>query len=278
MTLEQNPVEEHENEDVWLIVKLREQNFAVNCQNVLGIFRADMETTQMAGYSSYVRGVIDFRGAVVPLLELRNVLGVISFEQEHEEFCEMMELRKGDHERWVQELQRCVHEGDEFKLATDPHKCAFGKWYDHYHSNNQSILFDLKKIDEPHKNLHATAEKVFACKDMQDAEKRGEKQEQLMNQASQELMPKILQLMDDMKDLYKSGYKEMCVVISNEQNKMMGLLVDEVNSVESLQTVESKSLFDSAFSSSCIDHVAKSVHINGEIFVLDKEALFGKLF
>ncbi|WP_312352835.1 chemotaxis protein CheW [Aminipila sp.] len=278
MNIEHNPIEVEENEESWLILKLKEQTFAVNCQDVIGIFRAETEISQMAGYSGHVRGVIDFRGSVVPLLELRSVLGMTAFEQEHREFCDMMELRKGDHIRWVQELQRCIHEKDEFKLATDPHQCAFGKWYDSYHTDNQSVLLDLRKIDEPHKKLHETALKVFECNHIQDEEARKIKEEELMQKASEEYMPKVVRLLEEMKQVYKEGFREMCVVIVDEKEKMLGLLVDEVTAVESLSAVESKNLFNSAFSASCVNHVAKSKNIKGEVFVLNKDILFSKLF
>lgn len=278
MNIGQNAIKLEENEDSWLILKLQEQSFAINCQDVIAIFRAEEDATKMSGYSDLVRGVIDFRGSVVPLLEGRRVLGMIPFSEEHQDFSDMMEVRSQEHMNWVNELKRSTQEGEAFKLATSPHECAFGKWYDHYHTDNQSVAFDLKKIDEPHKKLHETAGHLLECKKIKDEDERKTKQEELLKTAENKYMPKVLELLEAMKEIYKTGYREMCVVIANEKNKMLGLLVDEVTSVEPLDTVDSQGLFNTAFSTSCVDHVAKSKHMQGEVFVLDREALFNKLF
>ncbi|MFV0518019.1 MAG: chemotaxis protein CheW [Aminipila sp.] len=276
--VEENIVTEEKTDDSWLIFKLMKQTFAVNCQDVAAIFRVTQEVVNMQGYSNHVRGVIDFRGNVLPLLELRSVLGIASFEQEHKEFKDMIEMRIDDHKRWVAELNRCIDEDDIFSLATDPTKCAFGKWYYNFHTDNASVAFDLRKVEEPHRKMHEMAIDIIECKNIQDLEQRKKKESQLLTQVKEEYMPKVVELLTDMEEIYKNGYREMCIVIEHGDNKKLGLLVDEVTVVESITKVDSESLFNSAFSSSCISHVAKSQNITGEVFVLDKEALFNRLF
>ena len=76
-----------------------------------------------------------------------------------------------DHCRWLQELEACVEERREFRLATDPHKCKFGQWYDKLLGNppglaqltnsdlNLTSLFE--QLDQPHKLIHAVAQRVL---------------------------------------------------------------------------------------------------------------------
>ncbi|MGN0711172.1 MAG: chemotaxis protein CheW [Anaerovoracaceae bacterium] len=262
------------NDDrAWLILKVRDQHYAVSCQDVLSIMIADMEVTPVSGYSGEVKGVMDFRGSVIPVMELRNVLGEIGFDEEHQEFIYMMEERKEDHRNWVNELVRCTTCGERFTLAKDPHQCKFGKWYDNFKPSNQAVAFDLRKIEEPHRLLHETAQLIEDSMKLPE----GERETQINNllaKAEKEYMKKVLALLDDLKEIYKSGFREMCIVLSNEEGKMLALLVDEVKSVDILRTVNSQDLFDA----SVIDHVARSSNFQGEVFVLDRDALFRRLF
>jgi purine-binding chemotaxis protein CheW len=42
-------------------------------------------------------------------------------------FVAMLEQRKQDHKRWLDELAASVREARAFTLTTDPHACAFGR-------------------------------------------------------------------------------------------------------------------------------------------------------
>lgn len=263
----------NESEQSWLILKIKDQHYAVNCQDVLSIMIADMEVTPVSGYSGEVKGVIDFRGSVIPLLEMRSVLGQISFEMEHQEFIYMIEERKADHMNWVSELIRTASCGEHFRLTRNPHECAFGKWYDGYKPSNQAVAFDLKKIEEPHRLLHETADLIEESMRLPDGQ-REEQISRLLQKVEKDYMEKVLKLMEELKEVYKSGFREMCIILSNDEGKMMSLLVDEVKSVDTLRTVDSQNLFDA----SVIHHVARSANVQGEVFVLDRDALFGRLF
>jgi purine-binding chemotaxis protein CheW len=72
-------------------------------------------------------------------------------------FCAMMQLREQDHRKWLLELEASVQEHRSFLMTTDPHKCAFGKWYDNYHADNAWLAALLKKVDGPHRQIHAVA-------------------------------------------------------------------------------------------------------------------------
>lgn len=272
MSIEQNPMNveilENESDQTWLVLKIQEQHYAVNCRDVLSIFIADFDVTEVSGYSSDVKGVFDFRGSVIPLLELRSVLGKISFEAEHQQFTYDMDMRKSEHMAWVSELARCTYSGEKFTLATDPHQCAFGKWYDSYKPSNQAVAFDMKKIEDPHRLLHEAAIRIAECGN--DEEKKME----YLRKVEQEYAPKVVALLDDLKDVYRTGFREMCVVLSNDEGKMIGTLVDEVLSVGALRSVDSQNMFDN----SCVHHVARSESVKGEIFVLDRDVLFSTVF
>ncbi|PKL36028.1 MAG: hypothetical protein CVV44_17555 [Spirochaetae bacterium HGW-Spirochaetae-1] len=68
-----------------------------------------------------------------------------------------------DHVVWVNELAESIITGSHFKGITDPHQCAFGKWYYDLIKNNgtDDLTTEQKKIfhdmEAPHRELHNSA-------------------------------------------------------------------------------------------------------------------------
>src|SRR5690349_21738071 len=107
--------------------------------------------------AEWVRGVLEIRDQVVPLMDLRKRMGMQSSVEEIEEFCALMQQREQDHRDWLAELEASVRENRPFRLTTDPHQCKFGKWYDAYQPPNLTVEGLLKKFDAPHRAIHRLA-------------------------------------------------------------------------------------------------------------------------
>ena len=108
----------------------------------------------------FVRGLINLRGKIIPLVDLRTRLGIASLMGELKAFTDMLAQREQDHQNWLQELEDSVKEHRSFTLTTDPHKCAFGKWYDNFHTDDHTARHLLRQFDEPHRAIHGVAERV----------------------------------------------------------------------------------------------------------------------
>jgi purine-binding chemotaxis protein CheW len=112
------------------------------------------------GLPRHCRGVMNLRGQLVPVRDLRLLLGMPA---RIEELTAMnLPQRRQDHINWVAELRASVVENRPFKLTTDPHGCAFGRWYDHFEAEDPWLKSALAQFDEPHQRLHATAAAVTA--------------------------------------------------------------------------------------------------------------------
>lgn len=107
-----------------------------------------------------MRGVFIQRGKTIAALDFRAIMGMPSLDAEIGEFRAMLEAREQDHRNWILELERSVKENRPFTLATDPHKCAFGRWYDNYESDSVLIASHLQKFEGPHNRIHALAVEV----------------------------------------------------------------------------------------------------------------------
>jgi len=76
-----------------------------------------------------------------------------------------------DHLSWMNGLNQLMLFNHEFEGGLDPHKCAFGKWYDNYSTDDNHFRGLLKNWEEPHKHLHAAGARIVA------AQKAGKKSE-----------------------------------------------------------------------------------------------------
>lgn len=185
----------------------------------------------------FIRGVINLRGKVYPLIDLRKRLGMKSFLDESKEFCEMLLQRKQDHEKWMNELSSCVHENRSFSLATDPHKCAFGKWYYNYKSTSLVVSAILKKFENPHAVVHGIAVKVL---ELRDQSKIKEAQEIIDCSRDKELA-EVVSLFKLLTEAYLEETREIIVVIDDKRSKPFAVVVDSIESVETLTESSLKS-------------------------------------
>lgn len=142
---------------LWLMFKLQEEFYAVDCRYVESIFEITQEIIPVARTDESILGLIELRGATLPIMDLRKRLHMPSVQEETAAFEEMLALRKQDHINWVEALRHSIHSGEEFKLATDPHRCKFGQWYDSYKPTSRVVKIHFDQIHAPHDKLHESA-------------------------------------------------------------------------------------------------------------------------
>lgn len=252
----------------WLIFTLNEQAYAVNSKYVNGIEMRPDTITALPDAPDIYCGLMERRGEVYPLLNMRKAFHFPSVDDESETFGQMIEQRKGDHIRWIEAFERCYNTNEKFTLAVDPHKCAFGKWYDQFSKSTHSITFHIKKIEEPHKLLHESAAMIM------NAMNRGEdkKAETLFRKLKNEYYPRVISVLDEVKAVYRSTYRETVVVLSDEK-QMLGLLVDEVLAVDKVEPVVGGASINLLAQSRFFKKVVQNEKIDMEILIVDEEEL-----
>ncbi|MGO5051072.1 chemotaxis protein CheW [Lachnospiraceae bacterium LCP25S3_G4] len=273
--MEKNNTED-KKDDLWVLLKLKEQLYAVNSSVVESIIQIEDKITKMPKSSDLVPGVIRLRGNIISIVNLRAFLGMGTLEEEQKEFDEMLEQRKQDHIRWVNELKRCLQEDDKFTLATDPHQCAFGKWYDNYHTDNQTVAFHLNKIDEPHKKLHETAHEAFDCLKQCESCEREECLQIVLKKETEVYMPKVVGLLEQAKTVFKDSYRKMCVVLSDGSTER-GILVDSVVSVEKLTTFTETDSYVGSGEKSLVSQFSQRYHGGEQVLILNHEELLANI-
>ena len=263
-----------DNNSPWLIFELNNVLYGLNCDKIQSIMKMpeNINTTNLPDAPDYIRNMVRIRENVVPTLDLRKLYDITSVEEEYDVFKQMIDVRKQDHIHWVNTLEKSASEGDEFTLAKDPHQCAFGKWYYNYHSDHHVIDFMLKKIEEPHRKLHEAADAVLACSQEHDTCTREHCVKMVLEQAKTNLMPKILELLDEVKEVFQHRYQEKLIVVEDGQ-KRIALIVDDVKAIDQLIPVEGQEEFSEMMKNQFIYSVGKGKKIDDIVLMIRAEAL-----
>ena len=217
----------HELFHTYIVFRIRENLFCITGQVVQSIQKLSEKLLTVPGAPEYVRGSFKDMGEIVSVVDLRRFFEWKTVEEEFVEFSEMIEQRQKDHINWVDTLRSCRAEGRTFPLSKDCHGCALGIWRDNYHTEEPSINFLLHKLDVPHARLHELADEAMDL---------SEKGEAVIAQMNGELVPSVLEILEDMKkDFHDREFKEMVLILREEKKgQKIALIVDEVLGVESL--------------------------------------------
>jgi len=248
--------------------------FGLNCAVVKEMVIMP-EVCEVPGVPDYVRGVINLRGRVTPLVDLRRRLGLRSSQEEVEELCGLMEQRAQDHKRWVEELEASVKEGGKFTLARDPHQCAFGKWYDNFKTSNIMLSGFLKKFDAPHKKIHALADEIEGLKECAgQTEGCREKALQVLERGRSGALATMIKLFGDFQQMIRETHREIAVVLHGHAGTY-AVSVDSVASVERLAANEMEELANTGLEqqSGLVTSVAKRAKTNELILILAPDAI-----
>jgi chemotaxis signal transduction protein len=255
-----------------VLVNICGQKYAINSEHIISIISMQ-EYSPIPGAPKEILGVMNFRGNATPIIDLRTLFNRPTIKEEFEQFKMMIDERKSDHVNWIEKLEESVDTGEEFTLATDPHKCAFGKWFYSFKTENLTVQHHLRKIEEPHRKLHEVALEIQTCKQHENESDRMGCMHQRLERAKDEYMRQILGLLDETKDVFQSLYREMLLVLEIDQ-RQMAAVIDEVLSVEELLQVSSSCNTLSFLHSDYICNVMRQKNSDELILELNAEKLF----
>ena len=182
---------------------------------------------------SDVRGVIAFRDGNIPLFDLRVCFGTKARTEETDALIETMGLRKQDHINWLRKLKEEVMNDKPITVQTDPHKCAFGKWYDRFECDNANLNAYMRRFDEPHKAIHhvaVDAEKLIRNGDLQGSH-------DLIDRTESGLLMRLMELFDGIAEQVRKYLLEYAIILQVEE-EMFAIAVDDINFFSRLNHIE----------------------------------------
>jgi purine-binding chemotaxis protein CheW len=188
---------------------------------------------QMPGVPSHVRGVMNLRGQVIPVIDLRLYFGMPSARQALDDLVNIFDAREQDHRRWMDALDTAIRNRTEFKLALDPHKCAFGRWYDSLRTDDVVLSAQLRKIDAPHQRIHQRGAEALACLAQNDVDGAVRIAEDIRARE----MKVTLGLFAESKAVLREAQREIAIVMRYDA-RPFAAAVDGVESVEHLKEAD----------------------------------------
>lgn len=256
----------------WVLLDVNDVVYAISCSSVLSLNQLP-NVTPLPKVPPEVRGVINFRGKLIQLVDTRKVLNLKTITDEINDFHNMIDQRYNDHLNWINTLQDTVKNNTDFTLTTDPHKCAFGKWYDSYNSKNTNIMFlsTFSKFDKPHKAIHQIG---ITARQLID---RGDKQAavNLIESTKNTELKQMLGLFEEIKEAYKESRKEIVMVVGENEENCVGLSVDQIVAIEHLSEIDEDLIKESITTTEYIEGLGKRK--DGSVaFLINDEYIFSK--
>lgn len=258
-------------ESPWVLLNISGVIYAISCESVISLNQLG-KITPIPKAPKEVRGMIDFRGSIIQLLDIKKILNLKSTEEEINDFDALMDARLNDHVNWVKALEDSVINNTEFTLATDPHKCAFGKWYDSYNLKSTNIMFisTFSKFDKPHKAIHEIAGKAKKFVDNNNISSALS----LIESTKDNELKQMIHLFEDLKMAYKDSKKEIVVVIGDEKNNI-SIAVDEIAAIEHISEVDQDLIKNTMTNTEYLAGVGKRKD-SSAVFLLNDDYLIEK--
>ncbi|MDF1808305.1 MAG: chemotaxis protein CheW [Phycisphaerales bacterium] len=221
----------------YVVVDVNHNHYGMTTDTTVELMSAAMtQITRVPHSPPYISGVINHRGTIIPVIDLRSLLGFEPRSLEMEKMRTMFDQLKEDHISWLGSLQNAVYVDEKFTKAIDPTKCNFGKWYisvmDGTSSMSSMISADpilkgvIERFDAPHRKIHSIAEKVLSLKE------NGQSDEaiSIIKNVRENELVEMCDLFDQVLAAIETKLKSM-LVITEIGTRKAAIAVDEVSFV-----------------------------------------------
>ncbi len=264
----------YDAQGAYLVFAVDRKFFAMPYQKIISVLD-NPPATRMPGLSDHARGVMDFMGEPITYLDFRKLIGARGMREEMSELHETLQARKQDHLNWIAKLKEAVTNGTEITVQTDPHLCAFGKWYDSFQTENLSLKRFLKGFDQPHRQIHGIAvraKELIASGNVTAAL-------HLIGETENRQLAELVRLFDSAKEELRKATSEYAIVARSEERGMIALAVDEPRYFGQLETIthplpKMATLQENGFVDACGS--LRGEGVESEILIIDLERLVEK--
>ncbi|MCS7041703.1 MAG: chemotaxis protein CheW [Bryobacteraceae bacterium] len=256
----------HSGQMPWVVARVHHQLAALHSSAVRELVIMP-EVTPVPRMPDYFRGVMNWRGKIIPCIDLRKRLGMPGAKEELDELAGLITARAADHLAWLEELYKSVEERRRFTLTTDPHACAFGQWYDNFRTNNLTVSALLRKMDAPHKAIHALAIRVEDLKEQGKFEDAA----RAIHSARETTLARLLDLFSSFETVLQESYRPVAVIV-HAAGTLAAITVDSVEAVEHIASATIEELSEKGVESysSVIRRVGQRPKDGGLVGLIDE--------
>lgn len=248
----------------WLIFTLCGNAFAVNSEYVNGIEMKSEKITPLPQAPDIYCGMVERRGDVYPLLNMRKVFGFKSLDEELGDFKKLVEDKIAEEKAWFKNLVSQLENGGNAHIMKEQNN---SKFFDKLTEYNSALSTKIEKAKGAYNELSGILNEIPAA--------APEEKETLLNRAKNEAFRNVLTTLDGIVKAQENSFRETVVVLTENDNSL-GLLVDQVLAVDKIYSVSGSERMRTLMQSKYFLGVAKNEKIDLEILIIN-DAEFLKL-
>jgi chemotaxis signal transduction protein len=260
----------------WLTFLLCGNAYAINSKYIDGITTRPDEITPIPDSQEKYIGMLNVRGNVFPLLDMRKQFKLLSIDEEMAAFENDAERFIASHKERLKAVEVAFERGGEpdFKVADDAAKCEYTLWLDKKFHKKDKVYETLMKADAAHKALHALPAKIYTVmsEDYLDPKKSKHQEGETLIEDAREDYRIFSETLAEAEFNYRRRFRETIINLADGEDRL-GILVDEVLGVGTIDPVKDSKNLNSVYQSKLFCGVAKSDKTDKEILIIDEELL-----
>ncbi|WP_198263874.1 CZB domain-containing protein [sulfur-oxidizing endosymbiont of Gigantopelta aegis] len=202
--------------------------YAIDISRVLTISQEMGNIQSLPARAKGLVGMVEFQNHAVPVLDFANMLGFASGVENSNELIQLLCDREKDHVEWVEALEDSLVNDTPFTKVKDPHKCAFGQWYDHFNTRDETLMEVLAEFDQPHKQIHSLADKLLDMKKDKDLDHALH----LLRYERNITLKRLLKRFEQARTHLKESTRQVLLYITEDgTTPTVALRIDDINDV-----------------------------------------------
>jgi len=203
--------------------KIAGDEYAFHIDKVREILRIS-EITAVPNVPDYVRGLFTIRNHLLPILDLRRILGFPDLISEH---YAVIDRAVEEERRWIDSIRHLLEAGGHFRGETDARRSRFGIWLEAFKTSSVEVENVIKRIKRARISLYNQAAELL--------EIRTHSPEKASAMFEQEIAPQmslVLDLLTEFRNVLELHISEEQRALVVETDTMsVGYLVDWVDEV-----------------------------------------------
>jgi len=125
------------------------------------------DVTAVPNVPDYVKGLFTIRNHLMPIVDLRGLLGMPAMILE---YFEVLDKGFEEDRNWVENLKNVVDAGSYFTGVRDSRETHFGKWIESYRSTSVDIEGIIKQLKKHRAKLYSSGGQILALRETDKAD------------------------------------------------------------------------------------------------------------
>ncbi len=251
----------------WIIFVLRNQLFAINTVQVAGIVQLPTLTSVPEAPPEF-EGAANVRGIITPVLNLRKLLQMPTVYDENSEAITNFNNVKKLSEAWLNAFKREMLTGAKSEYGDNPLTLTVAKWLKGFRTDNITLSDCKNRILTAFEKMAQIASEARGCNDETGFTAEGMEKLAELEGLSEE----CVRFASNAAAQIAIGENAMAIMLSesaDSQTPALAILVDRVNSVDSIELISGTDSKKSLYSSNYVLGIAHCEKVKGEIVALD---------